>query len=101
LSNDTPNGAQRQHRNRRREADSLRPRGDLGEYEIGAGEHAQRREMMLADPCRIEPDLFGINCLVEDVGDEPVRVARIVVVVVVAEREIAKVHISLPYRAVK
>jgi hypothetical protein len=41
---------QRQYRHRRREPDVFRARRDIGEHQIGAGQHAQRIEMMLADP---------------------------------------------------
>src|SRR5947209_120382 len=51
--------------------------------------------MMLADPGRVIPQLVRINGFIEDVGDEPVRVPRIVRVVIVAQGEIAELH-SLP-----
>ena len=55
---------------------------------------------MLADPRRMEAHLFGVNRLVEDVGDERVRVALVVVVVVVAERKIAEFHFPLLLRRI-
>ena len=50
--------------------------------------------MMLADPRRVKADLLGVNRLVEDIGDELVRLPPVVVVVVVAQREIAESHPS-------
>ena len=48
--------------------------------------------MMLADPGRMHAQLVGIDRLVEDVGDEDVGRARVVLVMIVAEREIAEIH---------
>ena len=50
--------------------------------------------MMLADPRRMKTDLLGVNRPVEDIGDELVRLPPVVVVVVVAQREIAESHPS-------
>ena len=61
-----------------------------------AGEHAQRVEVMLADPGRVHADLVGIQRLSRDVGDELVRRPRVVLVVIVAQREIAEVHAAPP-----
>ena len=56
--------------------------------------------MMLADPGRVHAELVGVERLGGDVGDELVGVARIVLVVIVAEREIAEFHVRLlPSRA--
>ena len=74
LLGDADRMMQRQHRHRRREPDVLRARGDIGEHEVGAGQHAERVEMMLADPGRMHAELVGEQRLVEDVGDELVRV---------------------------
>src|SRR5579862_8205115 len=52
--------------------------------------------MMLADPRRIEAELVGIKRLVEDVGDKAVRIAPVVGVVVVAQREITELHRRSP-----
>jgi hypothetical protein len=52
--------------------------------------------MMLADPRGMKADLLGVNRLVEDIGDELVGLPPVVVVVVVAQREIADVHLLLP-----
>src|SRR5215471_15394895 len=87
---------QRQHGDGRREPDAFRPRRDIGQHQIGAREHAERAEMMLADPGRVEADLFGIDRLVENIGDEGVGIPAVVVVVVVAKREIAEFHLLLP-----
>ena len=55
---------QRQDGDGGREADAFRPRGDIGQHQIGAGKHAERAEMMLADPRGMEADLLGVNRLV-------------------------------------
>src|SRR5262249_26663611 len=55
---------------------------------------AQSREMMLADPGRMEADRLGIERLVENVGDELVGAAPVIGIVVVAQREIAELHPS-------
>src|SRR5271165_1715580 len=86
---------QRQYSDGGREADAFGPRRHIGQHQIGAGKHAERAEMMLADPRRVEADLLSVNRLVEDVGDEAVRVAAVVIVVVVAQREIAELHPAL------
>src|ERR1700686_1272669 len=52
--------------------------------------------MMLADPGRVHAERIGIDRLGGDVGDELVGQPRIVVVVIVAEREIAEIHRILP-----
>jgi len=83
---------QRQHRYRRREPNALGPRRDLRQQQIGAGQDPERREMMLADPRRMEPDLLGIERLVEDVGDERIGAPPVVDVMIVAQREIAELH---------
>ena len=76
-------------------------RRDIGEHQVGAGQHAERVEMMLADPGRVHAELVGIERLGGDVGDELVGGARIVRVMVVAQREIAEFHdflLALPRR---
>ena len=47
---------------------------------------------MLADPGRVHAELFGVERLGGDVGDELVRGTGIVVVMIVAEREITEIH---------
>ena len=96
LLGDADRMMQRQHRDGRREPDVFGARRDIGEHQIGAGEHAERVEVMLADPGRVHAELVGIERLVGNVGDELVGVARVVFVVVIAEREIAEVHALLP-----
>ena len=54
--------------------------------------------MMLADPGRMHAELVGIERFGGDVGDELVRGARIVFVMVVAQREIAELHAYPPVR---
>jgi hypothetical protein len=53
---------------------------------------------MLADPGRVHAELIGIQRLRRDVGDELVRRARIVQIVVVAEREVSELHSGLPWQ---
>ena len=96
LLGDADRMMQRQHGDGRREADVLGARRDIGQHQIGAGEHAERVEVMLADPGRVHAELVGIERLVGDVGDELVGVTRVVFVVVIAEREVAEVHVLLP-----
>jgi len=48
--------------------------------------------MMLANPGGMETHLLSVNRLVDDVGDEVVRRPNVVVVVVVAQREIAELR---------
>ena len=48
--------------------------------------------MMLADPRRMETDLFGVDRLADNVGDETVGTPTIVHVVIVAEREMTELH---------
>ena len=55
---------------------------------------------MLADPGRVHAELFGIERLGGDVGDELVRGTGIVVVMIVAEREITEIHCFLLMRPV-
>jgi hypothetical protein len=43
----------------------------------------------------VEADLLGVNRLVEDIGDELVGIAPVVVVMVIAQREITEFH-SIP-----
>jgi hypothetical protein len=42
------------------------------------------------------PELVGIERFGGDVGDKLVRRARIIVIVIVAQREVAKIHGFLP-----
>jgi hypothetical protein len=66
----------------------------MRQREIGTGQHAQRAEMVLADPCRVQTYIFGVDRLIDDVGDELVGRARIVAIGVVAEREVAELHVQ-------
>ena len=83
---------QRQHRDRRCEPDARGIGGHIGKHEVRAGQHAQRIEVMLADPGRVHAKFLGIECLGGDVRNELVRGTDIVFVVIVAQREIAEVH---------
>src|SRR5215469_6802195 len=84
---------QRQHRHGWSKPDAPGARGDDGKRQIGAGQHAESAEMVLADPCRVEPNLFRVNRFVDDVGDQLVRGALVVLIMVVTEREIAEPHL--------
>jgi len=44
----------------------------MGEHQIGAGQHTQGAEVMLADPRRMQTHLLGVHRLVDDVGNEVV-----------------------------
>ena len=55
---------QRQYRDGGGKADALRARRDIGEHEVRAGEHAERVEMMLADPGRMHAERVGIDRLI-------------------------------------
>src|SRR5579872_3652125 len=58
--------------------------------------------MVLADPGRMHAELLGIERLRGDVGDELVRGAGIVLIMIVAQREITELHLVLPeWRAVR
>src|ERR1700704_373883 len=83
---------QRQDADSGGEADLFRARRDMREHKVGAGEDAERRKVVLADPCRMEPDLLGIDCLVEDVGDQLIGAAPVVDIMVVAQCEIPELH---------
>ena len=83
---------QRQDRDGGRKADAFRPSRDIGEHQIGAGKHAQCAEMMLADPRGVKADLIGINRLVEYICNKGVGRSFIVLVMIVAQREIAEFH---------
>ena len=96
LLGDADRMVQRRDVDRGREPDVLGARGDVGQHQLGRGQHAERVEMMLADPGRVHAELVGVERLGGDVGDERVGVARIVLVVIVAEREIAEFHDPSP-----
>jgi hypothetical protein len=61
-------------------------------HEVRTREHAETAEVMLADPGGIQPYLFGVDRLVQDVGDDLIGAAPIILIVVVAQREIAEFH---------
>jgi hypothetical protein len=44
----------------------------------------------------MQTDLFGVNRLVENIGDEGVGVAGIAFIMVVAQREVAEFHLLIP-----
>jgi hypothetical protein len=92
LLGDADRVVQRQHRDGRRQPDVLGARRDIGEHQVGAGEDAERVEMVLADPGRVHAELVRIERLGGDVGDELVRAPPVVLVVVIAQREVAEFH---------
>src|SRR5215468_6536523 len=50
--------------------------------------------MMLADPYGVHAELLRVERLRRDVGDELIRRARVIQVVIVAQREVTEVHVS-------
>ena len=92
LFGDPDRMVQRQDIDRRGKTNSLGHRGDRRQHDIGAGQHAESREMMLADPGRMHADFLGIHRLFADIGDEFVRTPGIVFVIIVAQREVAEFH---------
>ena len=53
---------------------------------------------MLADPGRMHADVLGINRLIANFEHELLGGSRIVLVAIVAEREVSEFHLSiLPY----
>src|SRR5262245_5012987 len=52
--------------------------------------------MVLADPGRMHAEPVGVQRLLGDLGDELVRRPRVVLVVIVAEGEVAEVHVAPP-----
>ncbi len=92
LLGDADRMMQRQHIHRRRKANALRLRRNVGQHQLGRRVHAERAEMMLADPGGMKAELFGIDRLGNDLLHELIRCAPIVAIVVVAEGEIAELH---------
>src|SRR5260370_923942 len=90
VSNGSREGRNRRHG--RCEPDTLRACRDMSEHLVRTREHAETAEVMLADPGGIQPYLFGVDRLVEDVGDDLIGAAPIILVVVVAQREVAEFH---------
>ena len=87
---------QRRHIHGGRQPDVLGVGCDISEHDVRAGQHAERIEVVLADPGGVHAELVGIERLGGNVGDELVRGAGVIVVVIVAQREIAEVHDVLP-----
>src|SRR5262249_456582 len=92
LLGDADRVMQRQHGDRGREPDALGLRRHYGEHEIGAGEPPDPVEVVLPDPGRMHAERVGMERFRRDAGDELVGAARIVVVVVVAQCEVAELH---------
>ena len=51
---------------------------------------------MLADPSGVQADLFRVNCLIDDLGNQAVRRASIVAIAIIAERKVAELQDSPP-----
>ena len=83
---------QREHRHCWRQPNPLRPRGHIGQRQVRTGQHAQGAEMVLPDPRRAESQPVRFDRLSHNVGHEGIRRTLVVVVVVVAQREIAEPH---------
>src|SRR5271155_3320535 len=96
LLGDADRMMQRQNGDRGREPDARGVGGDISQHHVWAGQHAERVEVMFADPGRMHAESVGIKRLGGDVGDELVRITRVVFVVIVAQREIAEFHRNLP-----
>src|SRR5262249_6278554 len=60
-------------------------------------QHAKGVEMVLADPSRVHAELVGVQGLLRDVGDELVRRPCVVLVVIVAQGEVAEFHNTPPF----
>ena len=86
---------QRQHGHGRREADAVGASRDVREDQIGGGENPERVEMVLADPGRMHADLLGVERFRGDVLDELVSRALVVLIVIIAQGEISKIHFRL------
>ena len=52
--------------------------------------------MMLADPRRVHAKLVGMKRFLGDVGDELICPPRVVLVMIVAQGEVAEVHSAPP-----
>jgi hypothetical protein len=68
-------------------------RRDIGQHQIRAREDAERVEVVLADPDRVHADPVGLQGFLGNIADELVRRARIVLLVIVADREVAEFHV--------
>jgi hypothetical protein len=68
----------------------------VSEHQVRTREHAETAEVMLADPGGIQPNLFGVDRLVEDIGDDLIGAAPIILIVVVAQCEITEFHYWVP-----
>jgi hypothetical protein len=60
LLGDTDRVVQRQYGDGGRQTNASRPRRDIRQNQIGAGQHTERAEMMLADPGRMESHLLRL-----------------------------------------
>src|SRR5258708_1263702 len=85
------------HRHGRGQPNVSRPGRNIGQHQVGTGQHAERAEVVFTDPRGVHPEFFRVKRLCRDVGHKLVRSARVVQVVIVAQREIAEVHGSASY----
>ncbi len=79
-----------------RHADVLCLGDERSEQDMRAGVDAKRVEMMLADPGRVHADAVGVQGFFANVENELFRRALDVVVIVVAQCEVAELHDVLP-----
>src|SRR5262249_24763026 len=63
---------------------------------LRARPQAQGVEMVLADPSRVHAEPVGVQGFLGDVGDELVRRPGVVLVVIVAQGEVAEFHNTPP-----
>ena len=77
----------------------LRAGGNVGQHKIRTGKYAKRTEMMLADPGGMHSKFIRQDGFCQNILNELVRTPRVVQVMIIAEREIAKVHrVELKHR---
>ena len=84
------------HIDGRRKADLRRFGSHLAEQQVGARRHTQGAEVVLAYPGGMHADGVRVDGFRDDVGDALVGRARVVFVMVVAEREIAETQNCSP-----
>jgi hypothetical protein len=96
LLGDTDGMVQRQNRDRGSEADMPGACRDVGEHEVRTREHAERIEMVFADPGRMHPELVGVKRLGSNVVDQLIGRAGIVLIMIVAQGEVAEFHFAFP-----
>src|SRR6266536_3180642 len=86
---------EREHGHGRRESYVSGAGRDIGQHDVRTGQHPERAEMMFADPYGVHAELLRVERLRRDIRDELIRRARVAQVVIVAQREVAEVHVSI------